>query len=94
MYDELMKIIKYYGIDKTLRKLHEEHFEMDEAIIRYNNCGGIKRNIVEELADVYVILAQLVAYYEINDEDIIEIGIYKINRQLERMDHESKEENK
>lgn len=94
MYDELMKIIKHYGIDKTLRKLHEEHFELDDAIIRYTHCGGTKQNILEEFADVFVIMSELVVYYDLKDEDVTKMAIYKINRQLERMEQESKESDK
>ena len=94
MRDELMKIINHYGIDKTLRKLHEEHFELDDAIIRYNNCGGTKQHILEEFVDVFVIMSELVVYYDLNDEDVTKMAIYKINRQLGRMEQESKESEK
>ena len=35
MKKELLEIINNYGIDKQLKYIHSEYFELDEAIIDY-----------------------------------------------------------
>lgn len=49
-----------------------------------------KEKIKEEIADVMVMLKQIQLYYDISTEDIKEIMKLKVDRQLERINHESK----
>lgn len=96
MKEDLLKIINHYGISNQLKKLSEETFELQEAIIdaEYNRYVGVIRkpgeraikHIEEEFADVCVVLEQFKAYYNLDNDRIIEIMKQKINRQLERME--------
>ena len=93
MKDKLLKIIQHYGINKQLKYIHSEYFELDEAIINYEwaeseygRCGN--DNIAGEIADVMVMLKQFQYYYDITDEQIEEIMNYKIDRQLDRISEE------
>ena len=98
MKEDLLKIINHYGIKKQLKYIHSEYFELDEAVINaeHNRYIGIIRkpgerainDIVEELADVMVMLKQFQYLYEIEDKQIEDIMKYKIKRQLERIDKE------
>ena len=93
MKENLMKIINNYGIMEQLKYIHSEYFELDEAIINYEWTKYVndnKKHIVEELADVMVMLKQFQYYYGINDEEIEEIINYKIERQLNRIKEEGK----
>lgn len=86
MKEDLLKIINHYGINNQQRKLEEEVFELQEAIIKYeNNCNLTRENIKEEIADVSVLLQQISEYYDISFEDIYPIMKNKINRTMERM---------
>lgn len=49
-----------------------------------------KENIKEEIADVMVMLKQIQLYYDISTEDIKKIMKLKVDRQLERINYESK----
>lgn len=98
MQDKLLQIINHYGLDKQLKYIHSEYFELDEAIISFEDDGetyypeveeGHKKHIAEEIADVMVMLKQLQYYYEIGDGYIEDIMYYKINRQLERIEKEN-----
>ena len=98
MKDKLLKIINHYGIDKQLKYIHSEYFELDEAIIDYRYVEVYKgsraekyhkEHIAEEIADVMVMLKQFQYYYEITDEQIEDIMNYKIDRQLERIEKEN-----
>ena len=98
--EKLLKIINHYGVNHQQRKLQEEVFELNEAIINAENnrLVGISRNpselaikhIAEEIADVEVMLLQFKEYYHINGNDILKIMNEKINRQLNRIDNKNK----
>lgn len=90
--EKLLKIIDTYGINHQLKKLNEETFEVTEAILEYENRdlnemdNVILSNIVEEIADVLVMLEQFKLYYNIKNEDIIKVMDYKIDRQIKRIE--------
>lgn len=98
MKEDLLKIINNYGVSNQLKKMSEEVFELQEAIIdaEYNRYVGVIRkpgekaieHIEEEYADVCVVLEQFKAYYGLDNDKIIEIMKKKINRQLERIKNE------
>ena len=102
MKEDLLKIINHYGINKQLKYIHSEYFELDEAIMIYkddfyymqeeNILEYDRRHIAEEIADVAVMLKQFQYYYNIEDKQIEDIMNYKIKRQLERIKSEDKEE--
>lgn len=97
MEEKLKKIINHYGIMPQLKYIHSEYFELDEAILHYENSRyfsdeyGIDDNehIAEELADIMVMLKQFQYYYDIEDKQIEDIMSYKIDRQLDRISNES-----
>lgn len=95
MEDKVLKIINTFGVRPQQRKLMEEVFELQEAIICYEmSPHGIyryirteyKSNIEEELADVLVLLEQIINYYQIDKKEIKEIMNEKIDRTLERIE--------
>ena len=101
MKDKLLEIINYYGIMEQLKYIHSEYFELDEAIMNYQNSGWdfdyedtqeLERkyatHIAEEIADIMVMLRQIQYYYEIEDKEVKDKMEYKINRQLERINNE------
>lgn len=96
MREDLLKIIKHYGINAQQRQLAEEVFELQEAITAYeNDYEGLytygTEHIAEEIADVIVMLKQFRIYYNISDKTINTIMRKKVNRQLERIKNEVKE---
>ena len=96
MKDKLLQIINHYGIYKQLKYIHSEYFELDEAILHYENSRYFNdeyaiddnKDIVGEIADVMVMLKQLQYYYGISDEEIEKIMEKKVERQLERIKNE------
>lgn len=97
MKDDLLKIISFYGVMPQLKYFQSEVFELNEAIIKYENIpNGIyehikneyKEHIAEEIADITVMLKQFQYYYGITDEEIINNMQFKIKRQLERIENE------
>lgn len=97
MVDEkLFKIINHYGILPQLKYFQSELFELNEAIIGYENdyeglnLGNDTNHIAEEIADVMVMLLQFKEYYHIDGNIIFTIMNNKIDRQLQRIEEEKK----
>ena len=101
--EKLLKIINHYGVIPQLKYFQSEVFELNEAIIifenEFPNCDliadegyikMIKNNIAEEIADVMVMLEQFKLYYGISSEEITNIFWNKVDRQLERIEKENK----
>lgn len=94
MKEKLLKIIQRYGINKQLKYIHSEYFELDEAVVQFDYNDEIHNEkyaiecVAQEIADVMVMLKQFQYYYGITDEQIEEIMNYKIDRQLDRISEE------
>ena len=99
MKEDLLKIINHYRTIPQLKQLNEETYELIEAIRDYEyqkeaceNIGCSKLHVdkclehmEEEFADVMVMLEQFKAYYELDNDRIVDIMYQKIDRQLERI---------
>lgn len=103
MNEKVLQIIKNYGVLPQLKYFQSEVFELNEAIIIFENespqCEGvidrryiehIKNNIAQEIADCYVMLEQFRLYYNIPNYKIKEIMEYKIDRQIDRIETSDK----
>lgn len=97
MEQDLLGIINNYGVLNQLKHFQSEVYELTEAIFDYeytDRCGveelekHLKEHIIEEIADVTVMLKQFQYYYGITDEEIEEVMRFKIERQKERMKNE------
>lgn len=101
MKEDLLKIIGKYGVSHQLKKLSEELFEFQEAVtthelknsveyeIPLTEIIGTEEHMIEEFADVCVVLEQFKAFYDLDNEKIIETMKYKIERQIKRMEDEN-----
>ena len=92
-------IIDNYGVIPQLKYFQGEIFEMNEAIIRYEQflidsekgiSDILRDNIMEEIADVQLMLNQFKRHYDISDEIIKVIMNKKADRQLKRIKEEGK----
>lgn len=88
MDNKLLKIINTYGILPQLKYFQSEIYELNEAIIQkeYRSDKGKISHIAEEIADVQVMLRQIQLYYGISDENIKNNMLYKIQRQINRIE--------
>lgn len=101
MKDKLKRIINHYGINAQQRQFAEEVFELQAAIIikekdEYRCSTDVdecnKNDVAEEIADCMVMLNQFKEYYNITDEQINKQIEYKVNRQIKRIEKETKGE--
>lgn len=103
MKKELLKIIYNYGLNPQLKYFQSEVFELNEAILRYDEAGdnfydgkskdeihNMRNHIKEEIADVLCMLRQFQYYYGFTDKSVDDVVKFKIERQLERMKNERK----
>ena len=95
MKKDLLKIIEHFGVNNQQRKLQEEVFELQEAIMEYRYDENkiypeveecLKGHIAEEIADICVILRQFMEHYDITQDEISDRMADKINRTLERIE--------
>lgn len=88
---DLETICQHYGIRKQIKKLSEEVFELQEAVIDNEwDVDGNTDHIAEELADVVVLWEQIRLHYEVPIQVIQGIMKEKIERQLKRIKEEKK----
>lgn len=67
--DELKEIADTLGYEEQSMQLIEEMAELTQAINKHRRYGTYetKCNIIEEIADVYIVLAQIEYLVQIND---------------------------
>lgn len=94
--EQLLEIIKTFGINNQKKKFAEESFEFIEAVTEYESdirwedpeareVASDKAAIVEEMADCMVILRQFMLYLNIEEEELEKIIRFKTYRTLNRL---------
>ena len=89
--EKLTKIIRHFGAYPQISKAVEELIELAEILIKDINKGDVyKSHLEEEMADVTIMLSQLMIIYNIHPEELKEEIDRKIKRTLERVETDSK----
>lgn len=83
MTNEIKQIADHYGLEHQSQKLIEEMAELTVAI-----CKDNESDILEEIADVEIMLEQIKYLRGIRDTDLEAAKKYKIRRQTLRIDEE------
>ena len=89
---ELLTIISYYGEQFQIDKAIEEMSELTQALIkaRQDPDNLTEENVLEEVADVWVMIEQLKLIFK--GQEVVEEYIdYKISRQMQRIMNESRQ---
>lgn len=86
---DLWQIIAHYGYTHQKHKAVEEFAELTEALARDLQGQGDRDNIAEEMADCYIVLAQLELIYG-NHGEVVQAIREKLGRTLERVEAEKK----
>ena len=89
MIDEenVKEIAEHYGLKNQLRQLAEECSELSVES-SHSARKGTTVKIIEEMADVMIMIEQVIYLAKIDKCDIEDCINYKINRQLERIEEE------
>ena len=86
--DERIKTIAdHYGIKKQLRQLAEECSEL-AVEASHSARKGTTVKIIEEMADVEIMIEQIIYLAKIDKCDIEDCINYKMDRQMKRMEKE------
>lgn len=86
MDKELKTIADYYGLRTQMRQLIEEMAELTQVICKSEryDLDTVREHLVEEVADVEVVLEQVI--YLLGDNRIEQIRAEKIARQKRRIE--------
>ena len=84
MNDDIRTIAEHYGEENQIDKTIEEMSELTQALIKYKHCGGdlFKEKVIEEIADVEIMLDQIKYLLKITDKSMISAKMYKLARRL------------
>ena len=85
--DKVKKIADYYGLRNQLKQLAEECSELSVESLHYIRNGGTER-LFEEMADVLIMIQQVIHLLGGGREDIEKYAEFKIDRQLRRIERE------
>ena len=81
--------IKYHGIEQETTIAMEECSELIKAISKCKRYGCVDKyrdNLIEEIADVLIVINELQLIYDISNDDIENIK----NTKMDRMDYRIK----
>ena len=83
---ELFFMINTYGTKNQEDKAIEELAELQQAILKHRECNNCEteKSIIDEIADVSIMLEQLKIIYSCHKE-VEERIDYKIDRQIKRI---------
>ena len=85
--NRIKQIADHYGIKEQLRQLAEECCEL-AVEANHSARKGTTVKIIEEIADVAIMMEQIIYLVGIDRKDIDEVIDYKLNRQIERIGKE------
>ncbi len=83
----LFKAIETFGIDAQLDMAIEEMSELTKEICKKKRDKDNRNEIIEEMADVYIMLEQLKIICDINQKELDDIAEIKIKRLKERLEN-------
>ena len=87
----IIDIINKYGKTSQVLQSIEEMSELIKELLKnINRNENNEKEIIQEIADVIVMITQLVMIYKIDVEKIYGAIEYKLERQEKRMKNESK----
>ena len=92
LIDESIYAESWYDTDSTLTHLHficmEELSELIQAISKQMRTGDYMHGLIEEMADVYIVLKYLMRMYDISEASIKRAINVKLDRLERKLDSE------
>lgn len=82
--NEFLKIVGHNTHKEVINLVIEESSELIKELTKQNRGIGNVENLIEEIADVYIVLNQLKVKLKIDNEEIMKKINEKINRTVER----------
>ena len=88
--EKVKRIADYYGWNSQLKQLAEECCELSVEALHYLRERGGTERMFEEMADVLIMIQQVIHLFGCGREDIEKYAEFKVNRQLGRIQREQK----
>ena len=88
----LVKALEKVGSISELIITVEELSELQKEVTKQLRNEGKMENLVEEMADVYIVMEYLKLIFAINDEDIKTEIAFKIDRLMSRLGEENEQQ--
>ena len=88
MNQNIKHIEKHYGFQHQVKKTIEECGEFIVALSKLANDEGSRKDVLEEMADVMVMLQQMQYFLCINPSELHKTMETKVKRQIERIRHQ------
>lgn len=85
MNQNIKRIAKHYGFCHQVNKTVEECGEFIAALSKLANDEGSRKDVLEEMADVLVMLEQVQYFLCINSSELHKVMEAKVCRQIRRM---------
>lgn len=94
-----LEIMEHFGYRAQMKKLAEECYEFLEAVDNHEDVCMLKHGdedgdttlsrtfVIEEMADILVLLTEFIAKYNIRQEELNAFMDYKLERTLERIEN-------
>ena len=89
---KIEEILSHYSQEQQTIKAIEELAELQKELAKMLNKQGDIDALISEIADVYIMTAQIMILHGIDLEELNREVAYKLNRQLGRIKEESNEE--
>lgn len=92
--------IEIYGKEPQCRQAMEECAELIQAVnkmLRYEDRPAEPEyyaNLVEEIADVEIMLYQLKVMFNVSDDEVFKVKIQKAKREKERLENHGRKQTK
>lgn len=84
--EEIEQITNHYSKEQQVLQTIEEMAELTKELLKNINRGkNNRKEILDELVDVYVMLEQIQSYYHFTDDEITDGMRKKIERQIKRI---------
>lgn len=87
LWDERIAMFnKACAIDPHDIVVIEELSELIKAVSKINRCNNNKhlKNLMEEIADVRIVIEHIMRKYDIKEDDIDKLVVFKINRFIDQ----------
>ena len=81
-----LKILNNYTLDEQIKHWFGEIYELIQAIERDDGSLSAREHIIEEIADNYNFLGQIQTHFDISDEEVKKVQIFKNKRTLDEIE--------
>lgn len=84
--EKLAMFKRAYEIDPNDTVVVEELSELIKAVSKINRCHNNKhlKSLMEEIADVRIVIERIMCKYNIKEDDIDKLVVFKINRFIDQ----------